>query len=90
MDQFSPFGLEFFIFFTKKSSDSLKLMYKIKKMEKKIFDVKPHCALFVWIPFTAKTAGLGPQTFCRPILNYVAKTMMQKCFGFIFGFSFRF
>jgi hypothetical protein len=25
----------------KKSSDSLKLMYKTKKMEKKIFDVKP-------------------------------------------------
>jgi hypothetical protein len=41
MDQFSPFCLEIFIFFLKKSSDSLKLMYKTKQMKKKIFDVTP-------------------------------------------------
>jgi hypothetical protein len=35
MDQFSPFGLEIFIFVFKKSSDILKLMYKTKKNEEK-------------------------------------------------------
>jgi hypothetical protein len=36
MDQFFPFGLNFFLFFFKKSTDSLKLIYKMKKGKKKI------------------------------------------------------
>jgi hypothetical protein len=52
MDQFFPFVLKLFRFFFKKSTDSLKLIYKMKKRKKKIFDVKArttvplcgHCA----------------------------------------------
>jgi hypothetical protein len=47
MDQFSPFGPDLFLFFfLKKTSDSLKLMYKTKKNGKKIFDVKPRTTVY--------------------------------------------
>jgi hypothetical protein len=35
IDQFFPFRLKFFLFFFKKSTDSLKLIYKIKKEKNK-------------------------------------------------------
>jgi hypothetical protein len=43
-EQFFPFSLKFFLFYFKKSTDSLKLIYKIKKGKKRLMSrLEPLC-----------------------------------------------